>query len=212
MKQIDTFLSRLENVKPAGRAGWTCRCPAHDDKNASLSVREAEDGKILVKCFAGCRFDDIVRAAGMTPADMMGESKSEYSRGSYVGGRNFSNVKSAVKAGNAPNPSTAENSLPHFAVKDESLSPAGRGRDKTLAAEYEYIDGDGALLCKKQRYSDKSFLWLRPDGRGGWIRNRQGCPHEDRPQRDCRHPPQPPRPAGRTAKNFRVARLPEDFS
>lgn len=34
--------------------GWKARCPAHDDRNPSLSIGETADGKVLVKCFAGC--------------------------------------------------------------------------------------------------------------------------------------------------------------
>jgi putative DNA primase/helicase len=37
-----------------GSSGWTARCPAHDDRNPSLSIREASNGKILVRCHAGC--------------------------------------------------------------------------------------------------------------------------------------------------------------
>ena len=34
--------------------GWIARCPAHDDIKPSLSIRETEDGKILVYRHAGC--------------------------------------------------------------------------------------------------------------------------------------------------------------
>jgi hypothetical protein len=30
------------------------RCPAHEDREPSLSIRQAHDGKILVRCHAGC--------------------------------------------------------------------------------------------------------------------------------------------------------------
>jgi putative DNA primase/helicase len=40
----------------------TARCPAHDDRTPSLSVRETSDGKVLVRCFAGCRQDDVIEA------------------------------------------------------------------------------------------------------------------------------------------------------
>ncbi len=33
--------------------GWMAKCPAHDDSNPSLSIREA-DGKVLLHCHAGC--------------------------------------------------------------------------------------------------------------------------------------------------------------
>ena len=35
-------------------AGWTACCPAHDDQRPSLSIRDAEDGMVLVRCHAGC--------------------------------------------------------------------------------------------------------------------------------------------------------------
>src|SRR5262245_59263245 len=38
------------------------RCPAHGDRNPSLSVSDGADGKVLVKCFAGCDARDIIDA------------------------------------------------------------------------------------------------------------------------------------------------------
>jgi len=37
------------------------RCPAHDDHNPSLSITE-KDGRVLVKCFAGCAQDAVITA------------------------------------------------------------------------------------------------------------------------------------------------------
>jgi len=42
-------------------AGYVARCPAHDDKNPSLSLKD-EDGKILVHCHAGCEQGAVVEA------------------------------------------------------------------------------------------------------------------------------------------------------
>ena len=33
-----------------------CRCPAHDDRSPSLSVKDGHDGQLLAKCHAGCDF------------------------------------------------------------------------------------------------------------------------------------------------------------
>jgi len=44
-----------------GKDHGMLKCPAHEDRAASLSWRFA-DGKALVRCFAGCSFDEI-RAA-----------------------------------------------------------------------------------------------------------------------------------------------------
>jgi putative DNA primase/helicase len=35
------------------------KCPAHDDRNPSLSIREA-DGKVLLHCYAGCSQQDVI--------------------------------------------------------------------------------------------------------------------------------------------------------
>ena len=40
--------------------GWIARCPAHNDKNPSLSINEGEDGKVLIKCHAGCTQDAVI--------------------------------------------------------------------------------------------------------------------------------------------------------
>jgi putative DNA primase/helicase len=42
--------------------GWTAPCPAHDDRTPSLSIRDAEDGKILVHCHAGCDQEQVIAA------------------------------------------------------------------------------------------------------------------------------------------------------
>ena len=33
---------------------WRAKCPAHDDNDPSLSITQADDGRVLVYCFAGC--------------------------------------------------------------------------------------------------------------------------------------------------------------
>jgi hypothetical protein len=45
-------------------------CPAHRDQRPSLSVRRSPDGRWLVYCFAGCPTEAILRAAGLSWADL----------------------------------------------------------------------------------------------------------------------------------------------
>ena len=56
-----------ENIaKPFGgrKAGgdWTAHCPAHDDETPSLSILSADDGKVLVRCHAGCDQKQVIAA------------------------------------------------------------------------------------------------------------------------------------------------------
>jgi len=47
------------------------RCPAHDDRDPSLSV-SVKDGRVLVHCFAGCAPDAVLGAVGLTWKDLRG--------------------------------------------------------------------------------------------------------------------------------------------
>ncbi|MGY6517381.1 MAG: CHC2 zinc finger domain-containing protein [Lysobacteraceae bacterium] len=66
---VALLLDRLDNVRRAGR-GWTARCPAHQDRTASLSVSEGDGGKVLLHCFAGCPAHDVVAAVGLELSDL----------------------------------------------------------------------------------------------------------------------------------------------
>jgi len=66
---IDNILSRLEKVKARNGACTAC-CPAHTDKSPSLAIRELDDGRILLKCFADCSVQDILGAIGMDMNDL----------------------------------------------------------------------------------------------------------------------------------------------
>lgn len=67
------LLSRLNKVKRTGQGRYMACCPAHQDRSASLAVKELDDGRILLHCFAGCPTADVLAAAGMTFADLMPE-------------------------------------------------------------------------------------------------------------------------------------------
>ncbi|MDR3212405.1 MAG: hypothetical protein LBT71_00580 [Azoarcus sp.] len=70
MENADLLLSRLEKVKQTGAGRWIARCPAHDDKGPSLSIRELDGGKILLHCFAGCDIAEITGAVGLEITDL----------------------------------------------------------------------------------------------------------------------------------------------
>ena len=62
---VDVLLSKLDSIRQMGPGRWLARCPAHEDRRASLSVRELDDGTVLVHDFAGCSIFEIVAAAGI---------------------------------------------------------------------------------------------------------------------------------------------------
>lgn len=56
--------ARLGKSRRAG-TGFMCCCPAHDDQNPSLFIRDGSDGKLITKCYANCS-SESVRAALMS--------------------------------------------------------------------------------------------------------------------------------------------------
>ena len=66
---ITVMLGRLEKVTDTGGGQYSARCPAHEDKSPSLSIRETDD-RLLLHCFAGCHSTEIVAAVGLSLADL----------------------------------------------------------------------------------------------------------------------------------------------
>lgn len=74
---LDTPLSRvLEKLKGwKGTGGkYTARCPAHEDAKASLSITTGTDGRVLLRCFAGCDVKAVVAAIGCDVKDLFASS------------------------------------------------------------------------------------------------------------------------------------------
>jgi putative DNA primase/helicase len=64
------LLSRLDGVRKTA-SGWSAKCPAHADQNASLSIDPGDNGGLLLHCHAGCATEAVVQALGMKMADLM---------------------------------------------------------------------------------------------------------------------------------------------
>ena len=63
------------------RAGdsWIARCPFHEDRVPSLSIRGGSDGRVLVKCHAGCSQRDVIdalRDVGLWPTPSLESRES----------------------------------------------------------------------------------------------------------------------------------------
>ena len=72
--RLNNFLSMLKGVK-GGNGQYAALCPAHSDKEPSLSVSE-KDGKILLHCHVGCTTESILGALGLAMKDLFVENKA----------------------------------------------------------------------------------------------------------------------------------------
>lgn len=71
---IDRVISRFARVKQAGPARWIASCPTsrhpHGDRSRGLSIRETEDGTVLLHDFGGCSSSEILSAVGLEWSDL----------------------------------------------------------------------------------------------------------------------------------------------
>lgn len=56
---------------------FSARCPAHDDRNPSLSIAE-KNGAILMHCFAGCTIDEICQSLNIKTKQLFSNTKGTY--------------------------------------------------------------------------------------------------------------------------------------
>lgn len=75
-----TLLDRLDKVRQTGSGRYLALCPAHDDKSPSLAIRELDDGRVLVHCFAGCDVESILGAIGLDMGDLYPPRETEHAK------------------------------------------------------------------------------------------------------------------------------------
>jgi hypothetical protein len=70
---FEHIIDRLDGVRRNGSKA-TARCPAHEDRNPSLSITKIE-GRVLVYCHAGCRIEAVLDALGLAKRDLFDEPR-----------------------------------------------------------------------------------------------------------------------------------------
>ena len=76
---IEEILARLDCVKCTNqrKGQYEARCPAHDDKKASLAISTGEHGEILIHCHAGCDTASVLSAMGLKKSDLFNDKPPE---------------------------------------------------------------------------------------------------------------------------------------
>lgn len=142
MLSDDNLLAHFAGVKMNG-SGWTCRCPAHDDGTASLSVGHADD-RWLLHCHAGCEFGDIVSAAGLSMTDLFDDEPAKPTPGGLLADYSVSKA------------------LPVGFLRTLGLSDGRHPAGPCIRIPYR--DETGKAVATRFRFgpdSDTRFLWKR---------------------------------------------------
>jgi hypothetical protein len=63
------LLELLPGAKQTGPGRWITRCPAHEDRSPSLSIRDIDD-RVLLHDFGGCDTSAVLAALGLSLSDL----------------------------------------------------------------------------------------------------------------------------------------------
>lgn len=75
---VQDLLSRLDKCRASGRGKWMACCPAHKDSSPSLGIKELDDGRILINCFAGCSAEEVILSVGLEMTDLFPPMERNY--------------------------------------------------------------------------------------------------------------------------------------
>jgi phage/plasmid primase-like uncharacterized protein len=118
--------------KPGG--GYMCHCPAHDDKDPSLSLDDGDNGRPIFKCFADCSSDAVI--AGL-------KARGAWHSGN---GEHFSeSVRKAHKEVTEKREADrkAEDEAKHARAARKALNIIGNATEDP--AQHPYVIGKGSL-------------------------------------------------------------------
>src|SRR5215211_1784599 len=167
MMPVEKVLDKLDGTRESN-GSWKALCPAHEDREPSLSVAEGDDGRALLKCFAGCDTENIVAARGLEMKDLFGRNT-----GSVGGRKKFVSTPPKTPASlpdAEPLPCNLEN---YAAVKGlpaeflKKLELTGRNYRGKPAVRIPYRDEHGeeksirfrTALEKSEDGTDNRFRW-----------------------------------------------------
>ena len=170
------ILDRLDALR---RHGSDCiaRCPAHDDRNPSLSIKQGEDGRVLVYCHAGCSVESICAALGIAKRDLFADAQHP--------GRGPLRARRRVRAIPTSNPSRDMAQIAgrfqaaldprrlravsnRLAVSEPSLRRLGIGQAGS-AVSFPVHDSDGSVCGIQLRYPDDTKRFLKESRQGLFL-------------------------------------------
>lgn len=140
-KPIERVLAQLRDVREVGEGYQAC-CPSHDDQNPSLSIREGDDGRVLLHCFAGCKVENIAHALNLEMTDL------------------FADIQLPLTTGVLANAKR----IPASFLQELGLSDSKYKGQTKVCIPYRDINGETIAVRNRHALSgDNRFTWRRGD-------------------------------------------------
>ena len=171
---VHEILARLERVSKT-HSGWMARCPAHEDSRPSLSVAAADDGRVLLRCFAGCDLSAIVGALRVEVRDLFAEPTT------------LTHTPEVAAVAGAPLPAPQVQAVAAWLRQARALPEAevarifGASTRTGNAVVFRYQDTAGGFLYDKFRpLGDRKVFWRTPRGCPSALYGLADLPKEER--------------------------------
>jgi len=157
-----------------GDTGW--RCPAHDDASPSLTVNEGNKG-IVIKCHAGCTFEEVCEALGIEPWQLFEGTREERNdNGGIKKPEQSLAFDGCTRAQYAQAKGLDLEMLKEWGLADTHTPSRYNGKPVVLIP---YVDKGGEVLETRVRLSLKKgqtrFKWTRKNAKaplyGLWMLN-----------------------------------------
>jgi len=169
--------------RPLQDGRWAARCPAHDDRNASLSIGTGDDGRVLLHCHAGCSVQDVCWKLGITQRALFPRGAPPASRGrsrdwfpvAVSLAKNLDDAGREALAAELGLPVEALAAVPHlgrgadagggyWAFPEVRVTPDGDGIDVSGVVRSYLGTGEKKALAGSKRGLAVPFDWRRHDG------------------------------------------------
>ncbi|MCE9589086.1 MAG: DUF3987 domain-containing protein [Planctomycetes bacterium] len=154
--------------KKAGE-GWACRCPAHDDRNPSLSIHMGDDGRVLLNCHAGCTLDAVCDELGIKKADLFPRRADGHTcaiprrrTDTDITPRNPAYDAGSVSVGNVGESPTYPTARDAVSALERQYGP--------YSAMWTYTDAEGVQIGQVLRWDTPTGKLIRPVSKNctGW--------------------------------------------
>ena len=150
----------LDRLRGGGREpfasgnGYSCRCPAHEDRSPSLTIGIGADCRVLLNCKAGCSFDAVLESLRLEPKDLFPESASASTP-----------RRSSARPAGKPKQT--------FPTVEAAVAGWERIMGRKLVRRDDYHDADGRHVVSEVRFPEgddgKTFRQVMATAGGAWT-------------------------------------------
>lgn len=142
-----------------------CRCPAHEDSQASLSVSVGQSGALILHCHAGCDTRSILAALRATWQDLYPPQQQKHAKPQRPGALpriDLSQTTTDLNPVAVASPASAPIARPAASA----TPPAPKRR---AVCNYDYLDAVGRHVQQVTRWEPKAFSQRHRAPTGEWI-------------------------------------------